>query len=237
MMFEKSFKPVKKTKLSDQVIQVIQDKISIGELKPGDKLPNETELMAIFEVGRSTIRESIRVLAKLGLIVVRQGDGTYVLSNEREESLNIRISRATVLEVYQVRRLLELELARLAAQNRTEKDIAEMRFFLEKRRTASNNNDSVGYVKNDLGFHQAIAKASKNSIMIDLYRSFSNALKDALEKLRSDDEIYQDPIELHEKILLAIEQGDPENAVRFTQENLDKTMHDLKNVLDTNLTA
>jgi GntR family transcriptional regulator, transcriptional repressor for pyruvate dehydrogenase complex len=78
-----AFKNVQQRKLGDQVIQQLQEKISLGELKPGDKIPTEAELMSMFGVGRSTIREAVRVLVNAGLLEVRQGDGTYVLDRTK----------------------------------------------------------------------------------------------------------------------------------------------------------
>jgi DNA-binding FadR family transcriptional regulator len=224
-----SFKGVQQKKLGDQVIQQLQEKISLGELKPGDKIPTEPELMSMLGVGRSTIREAVRVLANAGLLEIRQGDGTYVLNRgSGSEPLEHRLRRAAILEVYEVRRILELEIARLAAMRRTEEDISNMRKSLNKRCEAKYIDD---YVDNDLRFHLAVAVASKNSVLADLYLSFSGALRSALVKLVSDRELHKNQIAIHEQLLDAIERKDGEAAVYWTAENLDRTMKDLEALL------
>lgn len=227
-----SFKAVQQRKLADQVTQQLQEKISLGELRPGDKIPTEPELMALFAVGRSTIREAIRVLLKAGLLEVRQGDGTYVINRITDsEPLDHRLRRATILEVYEVRRILELEIAKLAAERRSDDDLALMRTSLSKRREARRVNDLRGYVDSDLAFHLAIAAASKNSVLTDLYLSFSNALRDALDKLVADQELDKNQITIHEQMLDAIERKDAKAAEYWTAENIERTTKDLLTLL------
>lgn len=226
------FKNIERKKLGDQVIHQLQEKISLGELKPGEKIPTETELMTLFGVGRSTVREAVRVLAKAGLLEVRQGDGTYVLDRTNNlEPLEHRLRRASILEVYEVRRALELEIAKLAARRRSEEDLLAMRESLAKRREARRVNDKRSYVDADLFFHLAIAAASKNSVLTDLYFSFSNTVRDALDKLISDQELHKNQISIHEQLLAAIERQDEQAAVYWAAQNLDKTMEDLQESL------
>lgn len=226
------FKSVQQKKLGDQVIQQLQEKISLGELRPGDKMPAEPELMSLFGVGRSTIREAVRVLVKAGLLEVRQGDGTYVLDKAiNPEPLEHRLRRATILEVYEVRRILELEIAKLAALRRTDDDLVHMRESLNKRREARRIDDNRAYVDSDLAFHLAVAAASKNSVLADLYLSFSNALRDALDKLISDQDLYQNQMSIHEQLLGAIERKDGQAAEYWTAENLDRTTKKLQDLL------
>lgn len=226
------FKNIERKKLGDQVIHQLQEKISLGELKAGEKIPTETELMTLFGVGRSTVREAVRVLAKAGLLEVRQGDGTYVLDRTNNlEPLEHRLRRASILEVYEVRRALELEIAKLAARRRSEEDLLAMRESLAKRREARRVNDKRSYVDADLLFHLAIAAASKNSVLTDLYFSFSNTVRDALDKLISDQELHKNQISIHEQLLAAIERQDEQAAVYWAAQNLDKTMEDLQESL------
>ncbi len=228
------FKNIERKKLGDQVIHQLQEKISLGELKAGEKIPTETELMTLFGVGRSTVREAVRVLAKAGLLEVRQGDGTYVLDRTNNlEPLEHRLRRASILEVYEVRRALELEIAKLAARRRSEEDLLAMRESLAKRREARRVNDKRSYVDADLLFHLAIAAASKNSVLTDLYFSFSNTVRDALDKLISDQELHKNQISIHEQLLAAIERQDEQAAVYWAAQNLDKTMEDLQVSLGT----
>lgn len=227
MMFKKE-----KIKMSDRIIEKIKNKIHSGEWKVGEAIPNEAELMALFNTGRSTIRESVKVLSGEGYLFVKQGHGTFVeIPSIKSESLDSRLSRSNILEVYEIRRMLELEIAKLAAERRTEFDLSIMKKALENRKIAKKNNDKEGYVKNDVVFHTAIAAACKNNIAFDLYKSFSSALQKAMKSYVHDEELYKDQIDIHEKILKAIEDKDAEKAVYWTEKNIEITTYDLIELL------
>lgn len=223
---------IQKRKLVDQVIQQLQENISFGVFDVGDKIPTEPELMSLFSVGRSTIREAVRVLVDAGLLEVRQGLGTYVISkNSNTETLDKRLRRASVLTVYEVRQILEVEIAKLAAERRTDDIIDHMKECLEKRRIAKNQKDIEGYIESDLNFHLALANATQNSVLVDLYKSFSVALREALEKLAVDFEFNNGQDEVHENILKAVEKQNSEDAIYWALENINRTTENLKKLL------
>jgi DNA-binding FadR family transcriptional regulator len=220
-------RPVRTSKLCDLVIQQIQEKISLGLFAPGAKIPTEPALMAQLGVGRSTVREAIRVLVSAGLLEVRQGDGTYVLERETgHEPLDYRLRRATPQEIREVRRILEVEAARLAATNRTEVDIESMREYLSEKKLAHTQNDAHGYVTADIGFHAAVAVASGNSLLADLYRSFCMVFQDFLDVLIADRGVNAHQERIHDGLVDAIEARDPDAAVRFVLEGIDQFSSD-----------
>src|SRR5215469_8407451 len=95
-----------KRRLADQVIDQIQEWISLGEFTPGDRLPVEDALTRKLGVSRTTLREGVSVLARAGVLDVRQGDGTYVRAPAPTgEPLDRRLRRAVALDVYEVRRV------------------------------------------------------------------------------------------------------------------------------------
>jgi len=221
--------PVRSRKLCDLVIQQIQEKISLGIFAPGTKIPTEPTLMAQLGVGRSTVREAIRVLVSAGLLEVRQGDGTYVLSGASgQEPLEYRLRRATAVEIREVRRIIEVETARLAAGNRTEADLETMRDCLARKKAAVAAGDTHGYVAADIAFHSAVAAASGNSLLADLYRSFCMVFQDFLDHLIADVGVnrYQDHI--HNGLLDAITRQDGPEAARFAMEGLDHFTSDIR---------
>uniref|UniRef100_I2Q5K9 Transcriptional regulator n=1 Tax=Desulfovibrio sp. U5L TaxID=596152 RepID=I2Q5K9_9BACT len=225
--------PVRSRKLGDLVIQQIQEKISLGIFAPGAKIPTEPTLMAQLGVGRSTVREAVRVLVSAGLLEVRQGDGTYVLDRTAgHEPLEYRLRRSTAEEIREVRRIIEVETARLAATNRTPADIDTMREALEKKRTARAAADSHGYVTADIAFHTAVAAASGNGLLADLYRSFSTVFQDFLDILIADRGVNQYQDRIHHGLLDAIADKDPDKAVAFAMEALDRTTSDAKALED-----
>ncbi len=220
---------IQRQPLVDQVIEQLQQRIAQGEFEVGAKLPSEPELTDLLGVSRSTLREAVRVLVHIGLLEVRQGDGTYVRARSAiSEPLERRLQRAAILEVYEVRRILELEIARLAAQRRDKNDLDQMRKSLQQRKSALDIGDEEAFLNADLAFHQAVAIASKNSVLIELYQTFSTVVRDALAKLVTDAEIHRaDQTMLHEQLLDAITIGDAEAAEQWTAKFLEAILQQL----------
>lgn len=223
-----SFQTLKPHRLVDDVVNQLQQKISSGEIQPGDKIPTEPRLMELFGVGRSTIREAIRVLVHAGLLEKKQGYGTYLKDNPIiQEPLAHRLYRAELIEVYEARKMLELEMAQLAALRRDESDLENMRKHLNTRELALEEDDRELYTKSDIEFHMAIAKASKNGIIIDLFRTFSHVITDAMNTLNKAYRSHDPQSENHEKLYESIKKKNPESAVKYTRQILEGTIAEL----------
>lgn len=222
-MSELMFSKVGRSRLVDDVVAELQRLISSGGLQPGDKLPTEPELMAQLGVGRSTVREAVRVLVHAGLLDKRQGYGTYLQAHSAiREPLLDRLRRSEVADVFEARRLIEPGLARLAALRRDDDDLRRIRGHLETRQEALRAGDMAAFARSDIEFHLAIAVAGRNPVAADLYRSFTTVLLDAVGKLR---EIEDETNDIHhERLLEAIEERDGERAVYWTEQNLDRIL-------------
>ncbi|HEX6535938.1 MAG TPA: FCD domain-containing protein [Gemmatimonadaceae bacterium] len=216
-------RPLARRRLVDAVIEHLQEEISLGRLAPGERLPTEGELTASLGVSRTTVREAVAALAHAGLLDVRQGDGTYVRARAAAaESLDRRLQRAAILHVYEVRRPLEEEAARLAAERRSESDVAGLRRLLAERDAARALGDTSRAVELDVEFHAGIALASKNPVLADVYRAFATNLRDALRQIAHDPAVSAvDTTKLHHDLLLAIEKRDPRAAGRIARRLLD----------------
>ena len=199
--------------LVDLVIARIQQQISLGVLVPGKRIPTETELGDALGVSRTTIREAVVVLAHMGLLEVRQGDGTYVMAAAPgRESLDQRLRRAAALDVYEVRRPLEIETARLAAARRTASDVRRLRELLAERDKSRAAGKSEQAVDIDVEFHRTIAVASRNAVLADVYNAFSIALRETLVHIAHDSVVGVDTTDLHYALVDAIARGDEEGA-------------------------
>ena len=225
------FSAVPRKQLVDHVIEQLQQQLSLGELQPGAKLPPEPELMAQLGVGRSTLREAVRVLAHAGLLDVRQGDGTYVRAAPAGEPLDRRLRRAHVLEVYEVRHALEIEAARLAAERRDDADLAALRRSLDRRAAAVAAGDQAAFLDADLDFHTRVAIATKNGVLADLYRIFARANREAWRDIITDPAPRADTAALHTQLYQAIARRDPREAMRVTAEHIDGTTEHLRRLL------
>lgn len=211
--------PVKRVSLTAEVVNRLQQLISLGEYPAGGKLPAEPELMRQFGVGRSTIREAISILANTGLVRVQQGSGTFVEGQQEiTEPLPQRLKRTRGKELNEVRQLLELKIAEKAALNRTEKDIARIGSFLEMRGRFALENKADECIQADIDFHRCIAEASKNDIMVDLYKTIANHLKTYFIEMYASTEAFVQTQDLHRSLMQAIIAKDPAEAWHWAAE-------------------
>ena len=168
-------KLVKRSCVCDEVVSKLQQQIAAGKFKKGDRLPSEPVLMEQFGVGRSSVREAIRILANHGLVRVQQGLGTFVeMQNGTPIPWYKRLENSTAKDLNEVRQLLELKIAEKAALNRTQKDIDIMTKLLKQRFDAAQNNQPDECIEADIQFHIAIADAAKNDILADLYKNIAS---------------------------------------------------------------
>ncbi len=164
-------------KLSDRICNQIRQDISSGKYKGGDKIPPEPELMKLYGVGRSTIREAVKTLVTNGVLHVRQGVGTTVSTAQPTDSLDNRLKRADFDEINTVRKLLEKEIVLLAVSHHNTAHLDEMAQWLGKRRNAIEQEDRQQCMDADIGFHMAIAHAAGNRVLFDLYESFTQLIR------------------------------------------------------------
>jgi DNA-binding FadR family transcriptional regulator len=168
---------MKKEKLSDQVAARIRQDIKENRYKTEEKIPAEPELMKIYAVGRSSVREAIKSLAIAGVLQVRQGDGTYVNKHADQMPMEQRLKNASFEEINAVRRLLEVEIVGLAAELHTPDDLSEMEKQLAARKQAILTEDRAACTNADIAFHMAIASAAGNSVLTGLYQNFTQTIR------------------------------------------------------------
>jgi len=204
---------VKRSGVCDEVVSKLQNQITAGKLKKGDKLPSEPELMQQFGVGRSSVREAIRILANTGLVRVQQGIGTFVeIQNGTPMPWYKRLQTGTAQDLNEVRQLLELKIAEKAALNRTQKDIALLTKLLKKRLAAANKNLQDECIDADIQFHIAIADAAKNDILADLYKNIAAQIKTSFREAYTNTEIFVAKHYMHQNLLQSIIDKDPKRA-------------------------
>jgi DNA-binding FadR family transcriptional regulator len=204
---------INKKSLAEEVASKLQEQISLGQYKINEKLPIEAELMKSFGVGRSSIREAMKLLANSGLLRIQQGVGTFVQEvTSIQEPMDQRLKRASLKDLDEVRQLLELKIAEKAAINRTEDDILAMKQHLADRLKAANEGLLEECIEADIQFHIAIAHASKNEILADLYKSVSKHLKKEFLKLYPDTKVFQETYTIHEQLLKNIIAKDPKKT-------------------------
>lgn len=206
--------------LVDQVIEQLRTSVSSGEWPVGQRIPNETVLVESLGVGRNTVREAVRALAHAGILDVRQGDGTYVRATSEVSGALRRLCGAELRDVLQVRRGLEVEGARLAAANRTEADVAELRALLARRDECLQDGRTDDFARADVEFHLAVVASSHNVMLTELYRGLLEAVAASVATT------HEKPVEIvdHGLLLDHIAAGDVEAAARTAGDLLDRIL-------------
>jgi GntR family transcriptional repressor for pyruvate dehydrogenase complex len=162
---------------TDQTIAKIKELISSGEFTAGARLPTERELTQRFGVSRSSLREAVRALALVGVLEPRVGDGTYVTTLEPDLLLTgfgfvSDLARAeSLLEIHQVRRLLEPEVTRLATPRLTDDDFRRLEECLARMESADSGPD---YIEADTAFHRVIEDVCSNATLASLVQNLSS---------------------------------------------------------------
>ncbi|AQY50676.1 GntR family transcriptional regulator [Listeria weihenstephanensis FSL R9-0317] len=202
---------LQKKTLVEQVYDQIEDMIKNGVWEIGDRLPNEADLMEQFGVSRNTLREAIRALSHVGLLEVKQGDGTFVLStSELNAVLQKRIKSAAVLEILEVRHALDREAVSLACLRRTEEDLLEMERFRDQCFQFTKESNLEKFVEADWQLHQTITAASYNPLLIDMY---AHLFEEIQMSITSTTEMHDASNAGHTDLILAIRNQDAASAV------------------------
>lgn len=216
----------RKSALVDQVIEQLRGQIGDGEWPVGSRIPTESELADLLGVGRNTIREGVRALAHAGLLEIRQGAGTFVVGrSEVTAAVRRRIAASPASDTMEVRRGLEIEAARLAARRRTDEDVTRLRILLAEREATHTVGDTEAFIAADVALHQAVAEASHNKLLTELYSELADSLSEAVRAGVGDD-IDSEPHVDHSRAIEAIIAGDPELAAAETASYLRELIDD-----------
>jgi len=197
-------------KLAETVAQQILD--AVRDLPPGTRLPPERELTQRLGVGRSTVREALNGLAMIGVVEIRHGQGVFVA----ERAPGARTPDAGTPdritdELLEARRIVEVELARLAAERRSEDDLTKMQEVLDQHR--AHLEAFEGPVVEASQFHLLVAEAARNHVLADVVRPFFRLAFERGPQLYQTTEGYaQWELDQHQGICDAIRSGDAETA-------------------------
>lgn len=203
---------IQKKSLADMIAETLKQQITEGTYRVGYKLPTEPELMKTFGVGRSSVREAVKLLVNMGVVRVQQGSGTFVAVPSNNDDVNIKMSTADRTELDEVRKILDIAIVEKAVARRTEKDIERMRASLEKRKVNAEKGLLEECIEADLNFHIAIADAAHNRILADIYRSAATHLLSEFNRIYNGTDCFINSQTSHEKLLKHIIAGDLKNA-------------------------
>lgn len=224
-----AFRPIKSTKVYEQVIDQIKNMIVDGTLKKGDRLPSERELVEHLEVSRTSVREAIRSLQIMGLIECRQGEGNFINRNFENTllepiSIMYMLQKNNPEEILDVRKIIETGTVVLAAKKINESELKGLKDIADAFKVCRNEEDNVRF---DKEFHYKIAKASGNLLIVNILNAMSSLmdsfLKNARKKILVDEENVIVLANQHELIYEAIRDGDEVRASEEMKKHLDFT--------------
>ncbi|AKJ09531.1 GntR family transcriptional regulator [Streptomyces incarnatus] len=219
--------------LVDQATQRLREEIASGTWAVGTRLPGETALARTLGVGRSTVREALRALAGAGLVQARQGAGVFVTATTPQEDWPTRLRQSAITDVYEVRAMLEVEAAQLAARRRTPDDVTALNDALERRRQAATGTNAE-FVDADIDLHAAVVAAAHNPVLTALFTEFLPSLREGLidllklAGLRTADPHHGEVA--HAALVEAVVRGDAEAAGDILRTELEQTLARLKAV-------
>jgi GntR family transcriptional regulator, transcriptional repressor for pyruvate dehydrogenase complex len=215
--------PIEQNTATEMVANRLVRLLANGDLKPGDKLPPERELAHQLRVGRTTVREALKLLTLSGLLEARRGDGTYV-NREFTNLISKQIEWPVLLSVHEldmiveVREALELKAARLAAERATAEEIERIAVY--QLLISLKERDYQLETDLDLQFHDAIALASHNPLLASLMVSLREILRKYIYSSNEKTESIQTTITEHETIFKAIASRNPDAAEKAMQDHL-----------------
>jgi len=225
------FEPIEKNSLVVELTKRLLDYIFSGSIKVGQKLPAERHLSEALGVGRSAIREAIKALTVLGVLEVRQGDGTYL---KRTDSTlltqviewGLLLGEKQTLDLIEARKVIEIAVCRFAAERGTDQEIEELRRIMERMRT-----EPANFIELDVSFHLKLAEMSRNSVLKDVLSSIQSLLRTwiklVIESVGETEFSYRDHLAVYE----AVSRRDPEAAALAMQKHMEDATKRLMTVI------
>lgn len=214
-------------KRHDQIVSLIEKLIKNGKLKAGERIPPERDLAEKFQVSRNTVREALKALAEKAVVVSRRGAGTYVA----EGALGCMIDGVTrrhrrLAEIFELRKILEPQLARLAAQRITPSTLAALEEIVKEQRQALTT--GRGQVELDEHFHRLIVDATNNSVLREVYETLHEVLAESrMRDLQSPDR-NRHSLEHHQQLLGALKKHASEEAAQLMNRHMEQIEKNLE---------
>jgi GntR family transcriptional repressor for pyruvate dehydrogenase complex len=233
------YERIKHDRLYEGVVAQIQERIVTGKVKPGDRLPTESELAEQFGVSRSAVREAMKILSAKGLVEITPGRGTFAkddLADAFVETLGlfVQMEPEAIKDLHTIRNVLEVANAEMAADSRGGECIEDMAQAIETmdQTLADFDTDPLGnmerYIQADLGFHNHLARATGNSIAVILLEAIGDLLRKSRQQIFSVPGSPQKAQDFHRLILEHVRNGCPTEARVAMKQHLTQVEDDIK---------
>ena len=218
-------------RIATKLLSMIREK----QLKPGYRLPPERELSTLMGVSRPSLREALRALSIMGIIENRQGSGTYVKALEPArvvENLEFILSLddSTFIELFEARKIIEVGLANMAAQNISESELSILEGIVEEMEGCIN--DETRFLNADLELHHLIASTAKNQILSILIQAVEKLNIYSRRRTVAMPEVRKQTLRDHREIIKALKARDPDAAGNAMRHHLDSVEQELKHLVN-----
>jgi GntR family transcriptional repressor for pyruvate dehydrogenase complex len=208
-------KPIRRSRLYENIVVQLQALIADGRLKPGDRLPPERVLAETFQVSRTSIREALRALELRGLIEGHQGGGTFVRTVSAEDLARPMASALLagareVAELFELREMIEPPIARKAAERAQPHHLVELERIVEQQRVKVERGEP--YPDEDAAFHYTVAVAADNAALLRLVNVVMDLLRETRSTYLQSGPRPRRSLQGHRQVLAALRAHDPELA-------------------------
>lgn len=223
-----SIKSIQKQNVVNEIYDQISAKLLDGSWPPGSRLPSEAELTTSFNVSRVSVRSAVQRFRDLGIVVTRQGSGSYVSDHFIPQMLNndprpiMHLSREEFHDMMIFRQTVEFKCVELAVTHATEEDILQLEQALNDM--LINKGDYKKYSAADYAFHLAIVRASHNSVFYNVMNSIKDIYYYYLEELNRALGITLESVEAHIKVYMSIKNRDASTAVKVLNEAMSENV-------------
>ncbi|MEA5031037.1 MAG: FadR/GntR family transcriptional regulator [Sphaerochaeta sp.] len=228
---------ISRVNLSELIAEKLKNDISRGKYKQGEKLPTHDELCEKWGVSRVTLREALKKLEMFGLVRIYQGRGTYVA-----QSNSIRINdtflhesteaKESMLALLEARKVIETEMARLAARRGSPKELSELGNTLELMERNLDDNDSLEYAVKDFNFHKQIGILCNNNVLLLMLEKIHTLIKDQQRQMSGigpESNALRDSLKDHLEIFRMIRDHNEEGAAAKMAEHITNMENRIRN--------
>ncbi len=218
------FTRIARASIKDLALAQLRRYIQSGAIKPGERLPSERVLSEQLGVGRSSVREALKVLEAIGLIESRVGEGTFLVEQSgasigRTIGLSLATWGGAIVEIIGARQMIEVESARVAAERANASEIATLKSELQRMQIAAA--DFPVYLSADMQFHRLIGRATHNAIVAQITETLIGMLEEALREGRGDQlPMFAEGSATHAEVFQAIARRDPPAAADAMRRHL-----------------
>lgn len=221
---------VKHDRLYKHIVAQITRSILKGEKRPGDQLPTEPELEEHYGVSRTVVREAIRALSFQGLVEVSPGRGTFITHPAIETVTNsmhllLELEDHSFDELLVAREILEVPIARLAAQNHTQESLERIHKYLDQMRQSLGDPES--FIMHDTAFHAELATATQNMVLSIIIRPIISMMQASREAATRVPDMPKRALDFHEKIYQAVASRDADLAEKAMRDHLQQIEDDI----------